>query len=151
MAWASSLPRAPYPASKVALCPPTNGAHQPCNPLLASEEVRQACQSPLGSNGSGQTRPLADPSRTVVVAVLNENWRVIDDGVQWILEKRHGRPTSKNTGWRRRSYPTSRKSLLASVEKWCGSVEPSALRILEALPEDHPPSKRTRGQRARNA
>jgi hypothetical protein len=84
---------------------------------------------------SGQTKPLADPSRGVV-AVLSDRWRVIDDGVQWILQKAHGRPTAKSTGWRGRSYCTSRKSLLDSVERWrCG---PGGLRVLEALPDDHP-------------
>ena len=149
MSWQSSLAIAHY-RPKEPHCDET----KPSNPLLASEEVRRGIQMPSGPNASGTTKPLADPSRAVV-AVLNEDRRVIDDSLQWILQKRHGRPTSKSSGWRGRSYCTSRKSLLASVEKWCKPpVDPNALRILQALPDEYPQAWRatpTRGRRARNA
>ena len=118
-------------------------------------EVRQAQEVRAGADASeaAKKRP-ADRSKPVV-AVLDDRRRVIDDGVQWILQKRHGRPTRKSTGWRGRSYCTSRKSLLDSVEKWCEPpIDPDALRNLQALPDDHPKAGRsqpTRGRRARNA
>lgn len=44
------------------------------------------------------------PSRynQLLVAQLNDKWRVVDDGLQWILESRRGK------SWRPMSYCTQR-------------------------------------------
>ena len=35
-----------------------------------------------------------------LVAHLNARWRVVDDPLQWRLQRKKGNPRSKNTGWR---------------------------------------------------
>jgi hypothetical protein len=71
------------------------------------------------------------------LAQLNEMWRVVDDPLQWRLQRRKGNPRSKNAGWRDRSFCTTREGLLRCVREYCSSVEPSALAILTAVPEHH--------------
>jgi hypothetical protein len=43
-----------------------------------------------------------------LVAQLNESWRVVDDPLQWILQRRKGNPRPKNSGWRDRSFCRTR-------------------------------------------
>jgi hypothetical protein len=70
-----------------------------------------------------------------VIAELNDRWRVTDDGqLQWILEVRKGRERSKATGWRGRSFHTTRTHLLADIERLCGSAESNAMDALAELP-----------------
>jgi hypothetical protein len=40
----------------------------------------------------------AHPSNRLI-AQLNENWRVVHDPLQWILQQRKGNPRKKNSGW----------------------------------------------------
>ena len=123
-------------------------ASDDANRLPDAEAVRQPQEVRPGTDAPKATRRRADRSKPVI-AVLNDRWRVIDDGMQWVLQKRKGRPTPKSTGWRARSYATSRASLLNSVEKRCGPVEPAALGILSSLPDEHPPpAQRCRGTRS---
>ena len=35
-----------------------------------------------------------------LVAQLNSTWRVVDDPLQWILQRKKGNPRDKNSGWR---------------------------------------------------
>jgi len=74
-----------------------------------------------------------------VVAQLSERWRVVDDPLQWILQRRKGNPRSKSSGWQGRSFCTSREGLLRCVREKCGDVEPAALSVLSALPDHHTP------------
>ena len=61
----------------------------------------------------------------------------MDDPLQWRLQRKKGNPRSKNAGWRDRSFCTTRKGLLRCVREYCGSVDPSALATLTALPFYH--------------
>ena len=118
------------------------------NRLSDAEAVRQPQEVMPGTDAPKATKRRADRSKPVI-AVLNDRWRVIDDGIQWVLQKRKGRPTPKSSGWRGRSYATSRARLLDSVERRCGPVEPAALRHLTSLPDEHPPpAQRCRGTRS---
>ena len=69
------------------------------------------------------------------LAVLNDRWRVVDEGLQWILQVRKGRPTAKSSGWQHRCYHVERPALLRSIRELCGDVDPDALAVLETLPE----------------
>jgi hypothetical protein len=72
-----------------------------------------------------------------LIAQLNETWRVVDDPVQWRLQRKKGNPRSKNSGWRDRSFCTTRQGLLRCVREYCGALEPTALAKLAALPDHH--------------
>ena len=85
----------------------------------------------------------AHPSNRLV-AQLNASWRVIDDQLQWILQRRKGNPRKKNAGWRDRSFCRTRDALLRCVREYCGEVDPSALATLKALSDWHPDWDRRR-------
>ena len=55
----------------------------------------------------------AHPSNRLI-AQLSASWRVIDDPLQWILQRRKGNPRKKNFGWRSRSFYTTRKDCCAA-------------------------------------
>jgi hypothetical protein len=83
---------------------------------------------------------LASPSAHTsnrLIAQLNNNWRVVDDPLQWILQRRKGNPRKKNSGWRDRSFCTTREVLLRCVREYCGEVDQNALADLLALPDHH--------------
>lgn len=104
------------------------------NRVSDAEAVGQPQEVGPGTDAPKATKRPADRSKPVI-AVLNDRWRVIDDGLEWVLQRRKGRPTPKSTGFRARGYAASRASLLDRVERRCGSVDPAAQRILEGLPE----------------
>jgi hypothetical protein len=93
---------------------------------------------------------LAHPSNRLV-AQLNANWRVVDDPLQWILQRRKGTPREKSTGWQGRSFCRTREGLLRCIREYCclpnqgGSrcvheyrgVDGAALQQVHALPEWH--------------
>src|SRR6476646_9362545 len=81
--------------------------------------------------------PSALPSNRLL-AQLNANWRVVDDSLQWILQRKRGKPRKKNSGWQDRSFCTTREGLLRCVRETCGEVDDEALAHLRALPEFHP-------------
>ena len=66
--------------------------------------------------------PPAHPSNRVI-AQLNANWRVVDDPLQWILQRKQGNPRKKNSGWQDRSFCTSREGLLRCIREYCGEVD----------------------------
>ena len=72
-----------------------------------------------------------------LIAQLNATWRVVDDPLQWKLQRKKGNPRSKNPGWENRSFCTTREGLLRCVREYCGNVEPAALAALTTLPEHH--------------
>jgi hypothetical protein len=82
------------------------------------------------------TFSLAHPSNRLT-AQLNKDWRVMDDPLQWVLQRRKGNPRKKNTGWQERSFCTTRDGLLRCVREACGEVDDKALAQLHALPEFH--------------
>jgi hypothetical protein len=106
---------------------------------------RNELASPPPSLANLPYRP-AHPSNRLV-AQLNETWRVIDDPLQWILQRKKGNPRKKNSGWRDRSFCRTRDALLRCVREYCGEVDPSALATLKALSDWHPDWDRRR-QRA---
>src|SRR5690349_14808540 len=50
--------------------------------------------------------PLAHPSNRLI-AQLNANWRLVDDPLQWILQRRKGNPRKRNSGWINLSFCTT--------------------------------------------
>ena len=79
---------------------------------------------------------LAHPSNRLV-AQLNESWRVVDDQLQWRLQRKKGNSRKKNSGWRDRSFCTTREGLLRCIREHGGKVGPAALAALSALPQHH--------------
>src|SRR5262249_35189869 len=73
-----------------------------------------------------------------VVAQLNLNWRVVDDPLQWILQRRKGNRRSKNTGWQIRSFCRTLDALLRCIREHCGDIDVEALAKLKSLPDWHP-------------
>ena len=69
---------------------------------------------------------------------INSRSRVIEDPLQWILQVRRGRETSKGTGWRDRAYCAQRTALIRCVGEYCGEVSPDALAVIKTLPPRHP-------------
>jgi hypothetical protein len=103
----------------------------------SNSKVRERLGDP-GASSVGQdctTRP-AHPSNRLI-AQLNERWRVVDDPLQWILQRKKGKSRRKNLGWRGRSFCTMREALLRCVREYCCEVDPAALGKLEALPDWH--------------
>jgi len=73
-----------------------------------------------------------------VIVTLNGRWRVTNDPLQWILEVRRGRSRAKASGWSGRRFHRQRTALMRSIRELCGEVDPTALAVLEILPERHP-------------
>jgi hypothetical protein len=71
------------------------------------------------------------------IAHLNPKWRVIEDPLQWILQRKKGNPREKNSGWQSRSFCRTREGLLRCVREYCGEVDADGLAQLEALPDYH--------------
>tara|TARA_R110002110_G_scaffold414910_2_gene646366 strand:+ start:296 stop:703 length:408 start_codon:yes stop_codon:yes gene_type:complete len=69
---------------------------------------------------------------------INSRWRVIDDPLQWILQVRKGRETSKGSGWRDIAYCAQRTALIRCIHENCGEVSADAVAVIEALPPRHP-------------
>jgi hypothetical protein len=63
----------------------------------------------------------AHPSNRLV-AQLNESWRVIDDPLQWRLQRKKGNSREKNSGWVDRSFCTTREGLLRRVREYCNEA-----------------------------
>jgi hypothetical protein len=92
----------------------------------------------------------AHPSNWLV-AQLNESWRIVDDPLQWILQRRKGSPREKNTGWQGRSFCRTREGLPRCIREHCclpdqgehrsvreyRGVEGVALQQVRALAECH--------------
>jgi hypothetical protein len=112
--------------------------HQGADALKPFGGVRTGRTPEHGPPGSprGESR-LAQPS-ILFPLQLNGHWRVVDDPLQWILQRRSGRPRSKNSGCRGRFFFRTREGLLACVREYCGPVEDWGLASLKALPECHP-------------
>lgn len=75
--------------------------------------------------------------RRGLIAQINENWRIIRDGPQWILERRHPLDalTDETDEWRARARCRMRSGLEHCIKLYVtGDVDPAALAILAALP-----------------
>jgi hypothetical protein len=104
---------------------------------LSQQRVRQpnAALPPALDPATHPSRP-AHPSNRLV-AQLNRNWRVVDDPLQWVLQRRKGNPRKRNSGWQDRSFCTTREVLLRCVRESCGELDQIALAYLQALPDHH--------------
>ena len=80
--------------------------------------------------------PPAHPSNRLLTQ-LNANWRVVDDPLQWILQRRKGNPRKRNSGWIDRSFCTTREGLVRCIREYCGEVDQNAFAELKSLPEHH--------------
>ena len=96
-----------------------------------------------------------EPTAAMAPIRLNDRWRVVDDPLQWLLERRasteHPRQAAetyagdefaqKNTPprgvWTPSAFCATRAGLLRNVRERCGAVDPEALAIVAALPERH--------------
>ena len=113
-------------------CEHTNQLLEANNALL-KEGVREPCASITDVNVPAKVpSPLAHPSNWLI-AQLNSNWRVVDDPLQWILQRRKGNPRKRNSGWVDRSFCTTREGLLRCVREYCGEIDQNALADLRAL------------------
>jgi hypothetical protein len=90
----------------------------------AAPPVHLGCQD--------HTEGLAHPPNRLV-AQLNENWRVVDDPLQWILQ----RPRAKNSGWQNKAYFSTREGLVRRIRARCGEIDADAFAGLRGLPENH--------------
>ena len=137
---------------------PGDSSLNPCRGQIAPEiPVRKRRGGTGGARGGlqGHAEGLAHPSIRLV-ARLNENWRVVNDPLQWILQRKKGNPRGKNSGWRDRSFCRTREGLLACIREYCclpdqsgsscvyehRSVSGAALQRVRALPELHYPPTR---------
>ncbi len=68
--------------------------------------------------------------------VLNDRWRVSEDSLQWMLQRRDNKP-GKKAKWTGRSFCRTREALLRCVNDYCGIIDAEALKRLEALPDFH--------------
>ena len=85
------------------------------------------------------TRETAD-DYTGVVAMLNEDWRVIEcrDGIQWILQHRGSPKRLRKDDWRGRSFCRTSEALRRCARLHAGPVTAAAARQLLALPDRFP-------------
>src|SRR5215510_14795096 len=61
---------------------------------------------------------------------INANWRVVQDKMQWVLQRKQGER------WRDRSFCVTREALLRCIREQCG--ESADLSAANCLPELHP-------------
>jgi len=85
------------------------------------------------------------PSKRLV-AQLNADWRIVDDPLQWILQRKKGKPRKGNPGWRCRSCCRMREALLRCIREHCGEVDLEALAANQTLPDWHPDWERRNPQ-----
>ncbi len=84
------------------------------------------------------SRPLPESDDPYpAVARLNARWRVVvcRDGIQWILQRRHGLgdpESSVRTVWNGRGR--SKTALLRCWREHAGPIEPAAAAVLATLP-----------------
>jgi hypothetical protein len=107
------------------------------SPQIGQDEVRQPQQAYVASAGSDASPPPpAHPSERLLIQ-LNPRWRVIDDDLQYLLQRRKGTSRSKATGWTCHSFCRTRDALLRCIREYCGSMEDHALEQVRALPDWH--------------
>ena len=73
-----------------------------------------------------------------VIIFKDTRWRVVDDGIQWILEVRKGNPRRKASGYRGHAFCLWRTALPRSVREKFGHVPPEFEQVVAGLPERHP-------------
>jgi hypothetical protein len=117
---------------------PTLARHPPGEQTAPNTQVRKRSAAPAThQDHQDRVEGPAHPSNRLV-AQLNTSWRVKDDPLQWILQRKKGNPRKKNSGWRGRSFCRTREALLRCIRDYCGEVDVLALAKVQALPEWHP-------------
>ena len=91
------------------------------------EPIALAAPAPVLASLSS---PPAHPSNRLI-AQLNETWRVVDNPLQWILQRKKGSPRQKNSGWQSRSYCRTREGLLRCIRECCCSPDQGQLRCIQ--------------------
>jgi len=82
-----------------------------------------------------------------VVAQLNDQWRVVDDGSRWILEQLNPLDVlTDESDWRLRHHGGILHNLLSYIRKHVGEIDPAALALVQALPSDYRLVLQARGQ-----
>jgi len=107
----------------------------PRAPLPNKSGFGSAAPRHVGASMTGAGSEEAD-DYCVIVAKLNENWRVIvwAAGIQWILQRRRGERRGR-ARWEGRSYCRTKAAITHLSRRFAGTIDPSATRILAALPE----------------
>jgi hypothetical protein len=101
------------------------------------QRVRETREISRGLKGLDTlARPLAHPSERLLIQ-LNAGWRVVDDDLQYILQRHKGNARKKATGWSGRSFCRTLEVLLRGIREYCGPVDDDALQKVRALPEWH--------------
>ena len=103
--------------------------------LHLTEQVRKPNSLPGGDDVASNAFPASAHPSIPLIAQLNHNWRVVDDPLQWILQRRKGKTRNKSSGWQGRSFCRTRESLLRCIREYCGEVDPNELAKLGALPD----------------
>ena len=103
----------------------------------SQQRVRQPSPVALASWTSNDLPSPPAHRLNPLIAQLNKNWRIVDDPLQWILQRRKGNPRKKNSGWQDRSFCRTREGLLRCVREHCGEIDVDAPARLSALPEFH--------------
>jgi hypothetical protein len=62
---------------------------------------------------------------------LNARFRITEDDLQWILERKAGR------SWSRQTFHFERMSLLRAITTACGDVDPNAIEVVRSWPANH--------------
>jgi hypothetical protein len=131
----SGRSRADSPTRNVARSSPETAPDLTCvDPEIGVREP-QAVGSDINLAPDLRSTP-AHPLKRVI-AQLSPNWRVTDDPLQWIVQRRKGNLRKKNSGWRNRAFCRTREGLLRCVREYCGQVDNGALAQLQALPDCH--------------
>jgi hypothetical protein len=76
-----------------------------------------------------------DPDRLLIQ--LSTEWRVVDDDLQYILQRRRDIARSKASGWVGRSFCRTCQALLRCIREYCGPLDDDALQQVRDLPEWH--------------
>jgi hypothetical protein len=81
--------------------------------------------------------PVRSGASVAVIAPLGPDWRLIDDPIQWIVQRRVRQSNEKSTGWQARSHFTSKDALLLEIQRLGVLLSPETLNTLNALPSIH--------------
>jgi hypothetical protein len=129
------------------MTPPTDEAQQhsetnPAEPECDSTSKEHAAygvresREQASSTIPHQARPSPAAHRSTRLLIqLSSEWRVVDDDLQFLLERRRGDARSKASGWVGQSFCRRRDALLRCIREKCGHVDGGALKQVEALPE----------------
>lgn len=83
------------------------------------------------------SRDRAGSSARPVTIPLNATWRVNEDNLQWLLERKVSEPRKRASGWAAVSFVRTRDGLLLCIGEKCGPLSSEILAVIKALPESH--------------